>query len=106
MHSFQTAGIEIRRQQPVRIQYNGVTFDEGFRVDLLVESIFVIEIKSAVKVAPVYSKQLLTYLRLMKLPLGLLINFGGETLREGIKRIVNDLQPQQSELLRVNQFPG
>jgi iron complex transport system substrate-binding protein len=80
-------------------------FDEGFRVDLLVERIVVVELKSVEKPAPVHSKQLLTYLRLMNLPVGLLINFGGATLKEGLHRIVNNYVPSSSATprLRVNQ---
>lgn len=62
---------------------------ECFRVDLLVEDCLVVELKSIDRLAPVHSKQVLTYLRLMKLPLGLLMNFGGATFKEGIKRISN-----------------
>ena len=78
-------------------------FDEGFRIDLLVDGKVIVEIKSVEKLTPVHSKQLLTYLRLMNLPVGLLINFGASTLKEGLKRIVNNLPPQASPQLRVNQ---
>ena len=79
-------------------------FDEGFRVDLLVEDCVVVELKSVEQLAPVHPKQLLTYLRLMKLPVGLLINFGAETLKEGLKRVVNNYKPSSSAppRLRVN----
>jgi iron complex transport system substrate-binding protein len=63
----------------------------------------VVELKSVEKLAPVHSKQLLTYLRLTNLPVGLLINFGAATLKEGLHRIVNNLQPSASPHLRVNQ---
>ena len=71
-------------------------FEEGFRTDLLIDSRVVVELKSVEKLAPVHSKQLLTYLRLMHLPVGLLINFGGATLKEGLHRIVNNLSPSAS----------
>jgi iron complex transport system substrate-binding protein len=62
---------------------------EAFRADLIVENSLVIEVKSVERNAPVHAKQLLTYLRLMKQPLGLLMNFGCETFRGGIKRVIN-----------------
>ncbi len=96
-------GFHVERQKAVRFEYDGMIFEEGFRVDLIVDARVVVELKSVEKLAPVHSKQLLTYLRLMNLPVGLLINFGGATLREGLHRIVNNLQPSASSRLRVNQ---
>lgn len=80
-----------------------MVFEEGFRTDLLVEGRVVVELKSVEKLAPVHSKQVLTYLRLMKLPVGLLINFGAATLKEGLHRVVNHLPNSASPRLRVNQ---
>lgn len=85
-------GLQIDRQKPVEIQFDGMTLKEGFRADLIVEDHLLIELKSVERLAPVHAKQTLTYLRLMNLPLGLLINFGGSTFREGIKRIANNYQ--------------
>ncbi len=100
-------GVRVERQKPVAFDYDGMHFDEGFRVDLLVEGIVVVELKSVEKLAPVHSKQVLTYLRLLNLPVGLLINFGGATLKEGLHRIVNNYTPSASSSatsrLRVNQ---
>jgi len=87
----------------VRFEYDGLVFDEGFRTDLLVDHQVIVELKSVERVAPVHSKQLLTYLRLMNKRVGLLINFGGNTLKEGLRRVVNDLHPSASPRLRVNQ---
>jgi GxxExxY protein len=95
-------GLKIERQRALRFEYDGMIFDEGLRLDLLVESLIVVELKSVEKLAPVHSKQVLTYLRLLKLPVGLLINFGAATLKDGLHRIVNNLQPSASPLLRVN----
>ena len=83
-------GLRVDRQKPVEIKYRGLVFREGFRVDLLVEDMLLIELKSIEKMQPVHGKQVLTYLRLLDLPLGLLMNFGGATFKEGIKRIVNN----------------
>ena len=96
-------GFTVERQKPVCFEYDGLSFDDGFRVDLLVEGRVVVELKCVEKVAPVHSKQLLTYLRLMNLPVGLLINFGAATLKEGLHRIVNNLDFSASPRLRVNQ---
>jgi Archaeal/vacuolar-type H+-ATPase subunit A len=96
-------GLQVRRQVSVPIRLAGLSFDEGFRVDILVEDRLVIELKSVETLAPVHSKQLLTYLRLLNLPLGLLINFGAATFKEGCKRIVNGPQPFVTSCLRVNQ---
>jgi GxxExxY protein len=98
-------GYRVERQKPVRFEYDGMVFEEGFRVDLLVEGRVVVELKSVEKIAPVHSKQVLTYLRLTNLSVGLLINFGAATLKEGLHRIVNNLQPSASPRLRVNQSP-
>ncbi len=96
-------GFHVERQKVIRFEYDGMVFEEGFRTDLLVESRVVVELKSVEKLAPVHSKQVLTYLRLMNLPVGLLINFGAATLKEGLHRIVNKLPHSASPRLRVNQ---
>lgn len=96
-------GLRVERQKPIRLEYDGMVFEEGFRADLLVESRVVVEVKSVERLAPVHSKQLLTYLRLMNLSVGLLVNFGAATLKEGLHRIVNNLVASASPHLRVNQ---
>jgi iron complex transport system substrate-binding protein len=96
-------GFRVQRQRAVRIEYDGMVFEEGFRADLLIEDCVIVELKSVERLAPVHSKQLLTYLRLMHLQVGLLINFGNATLKEGLHRIVNGLPPSASPRLRVNQ---
>jgi GxxExxY protein len=96
-------GLTVERQKPICFSYDGLVFENAFRVDLLVDERVVVEIKSVDRLAPVHGKQLLTYLRLMNLPVGLLINFGGITLKEGLRRIVNQLSPSASPRLRVNQ---
>jgi GxxExxY protein len=82
-------GLGIARQQSVPISFRGITLPEAFRADIVIENSLVIEVKSVERNAPVHAKQLLTYLRLMKQPLGLLMNFGCETFRDGVKRVVN-----------------
>jgi iron complex transport system substrate-binding protein len=82
-------GLHIERQKPVSFVYEGIRFNEGFRCDLLVENMVVIELKSTERLMPVHSKQLLTYLRLMDKEVGLLINFGAGKLKDGLERIVH-----------------
>ena len=94
-------GFHVVRQKRVSFEYNGMRFFEGFRIDLLVEECVVVELKSVEELAPVHYKQVLTYLRLINLRIGLLLNFGAGTLKEGLHRIVNNFNPTGS-ILRVN----
>jgi GxxExxY protein len=96
-------GYPVARQRPIDIEFDGLRFEAAFRIDLLVDDRLLIEIKSVERLTAVHGKQLLTYLRLTKQPVGLLINFGGETLKEGLRRVVNDYLPSASPRLRVNQ---
>jgi GxxExxY protein len=86
----------------VDIQYEGLNFEAAFRIDLLVDERLVVEIKSVERLTAAHMKQVLTYLRLTGQPVGLLINFAGATLKEGIRRIVNDHRPSAPPRLRVN----
>lgn len=99
-------GFRVERQKVIRFEYEGMVFEEGFRTDLLVDGCVVVELKSVEKLAPVHRKQVLTYLRLMNLQVGLLINFGAATLKEGLHRIVNNLPTSASPRLRVNHPKG
>ena len=92
----------VERQKSVTFQFDGLYFDEGLRVDLLINGCLVVELKSVEKLSPVHPKQLLTYLRLLNLPVGLLINFGAATFKEGVRRVVNRHQDLASSRLRVN----
>ncbi|HEV8599598.1 MAG TPA: GxxExxY protein [Gemmatimonadales bacterium] len=95
-------GFQVERQQAIRFEYEGMLFEEGFRTDLLVDGRVIVELKSVERLAPVHCKQLLTYLKLTNTPVGLLINFGAATLREGLHRIVNGLPASASPRLRVS----
>ena len=88
-HELGKLGFEVRRQVPVPIVWDGIQLDEAFRADLIVNQKVIIELKSVEKLAPVHAKQLLTYLRLTNMRLGLLVNFGGATIKEGIERVIN-----------------
>lgn len=101
--SLERRGLLVERQKIVSFEFDGMHFDDGLRIDLLVNGLLVVELKSVENLAPVHSKQVLTYLRLMHLPLGLLINFGCATFKEGCKRIVNQHTAFASSRLRVNQ---
>jgi iron complex transport system substrate-binding protein len=96
-------GYDVTRQHPVDVMFDGIRFDAAFRIDLIVRGMILVEVKSVERLNAVHAKQLLTYLRLTKQPIGLLLNFGGETLKEGLRRIVNDYRPSASSRLRVNQ---
>ncbi len=89
-------GYTVARQRPIDIEFEGLRFEAAFRIDLLGDDRLVVEIKSVECLLPVHAKQLLTYLRLTKQPVGLLINFGGATLREGVRRLVNNYRPSAS----------
>lgn len=97
------AGVLVERQKPVDVEYEGIRVREGFRADLLLDRILIIEVKSVERLAAVHSRQVLTYVRLLGLPLGLLMNFGGETFREGLRRVVND---QGTTSRRLAPLPG
>lgn len=88
--SLRRAGLAVEQQKPIAIEFDGMVFREGFRADLVVEGQLLIEVKSVDRLAPAHSKQLLTYLRLSGRPLGLLMNFGAETFREGLRRFANN----------------
>jgi GxxExxY protein len=96
-------GLCVERHPAVTFEYDGMSFHEGLRVDLLVERRVVVELKSVETLAPVHHKQVLTYLKLLQLPVGLLINFGAPTLKQGLHRIVNNLSAADSPSLKVNQ---
>lgn len=87
--SLEKHGLRVQRQKAVSFNFDGMFFEDAFRIDLLVEDKLLIELKSVENNAPVHGKQVLTYLRLMNLPLGLLMNFGMVTYKEGVRRIVN-----------------
>ena len=97
-------GLRVRRQVPIAFEVFGLKFDEGFRADLIIEDLLLLELKSVESLAPVHSKQTLTYLRLLNLPLGLLMNFGAPFFKNGVKRIVNGVQSFASSPLRVNKL--
>ena len=87
-HELRKAGVQVRRQVPVQVTYDGLEFDEAYRLDLLVEDQVVVELKTTETVQPVHKAQLLTYLRLAKKRLGLLITFNVTLLKDGVTRLI------------------
>src|SRR5215204_236660 len=96
-------GFQVEQQKILSFEYEGLVFQNGFRIDLLIEDRVIVEIKSVEQLGKAHAKQLLTYLKLSNNQVGLLINFGAPTLREGLRRVVNDFEPSASPRLRVNQ---
>ncbi|HCE44857.1 MAG TPA: GxxExxY protein [Lentisphaeria bacterium] len=85
-------GLKVQRQVPIKLSYDDLIFDEGFKADIIVEEKVIIELKSVEDLHPVHKKQLLTYLRVSGMKLGLLINFNESLLKNGLVRIVNGLE--------------
>jgi GxxExxY protein len=85
-----SCNLDVQRQVPISIEYSGIKIENAFKVDLLIDRRLVVELKSTEAFAPVHAKQVLTYLKLMNLPLGLLINFGTATFKQGVRRLVNN----------------
>ena len=83
-------GLRVSRQVSVPLRHKSIVIENAFKIDLLIENQLVVELKSVEKLIPLHGKQVLTYLRVMDLPLGLLINFGEATFKSGVRRIAND----------------
>ncbi len=101
-HLFEKKGLFVERQVIVPIQYEGLVIDQGFRADLIVEKSLVIELKSVERIAPVHAKQLLTYLRFLNMPVGLLMNFSADKFTDGLRRIVNNHSDTVGSKLRMH----
>lgn len=83
-------GVKVDRQMPVHVDIYGKRYDDAFRYDLLLNDVLLVEVKSLEKLGPIHRKQVLTYIRLMNLPYGLLLNFGCAMFKDGMQRIGND----------------
>lgn len=88
--SLRERGLHVASQVEVPIRFKGVVVDNAFKADLIVEGALLIELKSTEKVSVVHTKQVLTYLRLLEMPLGLLMNFGQPMYKDGLQRVVNN----------------
>ena len=87
-------GLKVARQVPVPLVFDGQAFDAAFKIDILVEDRLILELKSVEKLTKAHARQLLTYLRIYKQPVGLLLNFSEATMKDGIRRMVNDHKPE------------
>jgi iron complex transport system substrate-binding protein len=94
--SLRRQGLKVERQKSVSFVFEGTSVSDGLRIDLLVANTLVVEIKSLETLLPVHTKQVLTYLRALGLRVGLLINFGGGTLKDGLRRVVNGYSPEST----------
>jgi GxxExxY protein len=90
-HELTKRGLQVEREVSIPVVWDNLRFEAGFRADLIVEKLVIVELKSLEAIAPVHKKILLTYLRLADKRLGLLLNFGEEILKNGIHRVVNGL---------------
>ncbi|MGQ3099436.1 MAG: GxxExxY protein [Sphingopyxis solisilvae] len=95
-------GLKVDRQMPIDLLYDGVAIPNAFRLDLLIDDCLIIEIKSTEATLPVHAKQVVTYLRLMGLTHGFVMNFGTPTFKEGVRRLLNEPSRFVSSCLRVN----
>jgi len=91
-HELSLRGVSFERQKTLSVEYKGKKLDCGYRLDIIVENIIILELKSCEKIEPIHKAQLLTYLKLSGLHLGLLLNFNVPVMRDGIIRIVNELK--------------
>lgn len=97
-------GLKVDRQVPIDLTYDGIAIPNAFRIDLLVDDRVLIELKSSETTAPVHAKQVITYLRLMGLTHGFVMNFGAPTFKEGVRRLLNDPTLFVSSCLRANKL--
>ena len=91
-HELTKRGYTVQRQKPQPVHYDGIIIDTGYRLDLLVNDLVIIELKAVVELAPIHHAQLTTYLKLSQKTLGLLINFNVPLIKNGIRRIANQFQ--------------
>lgn len=99
-HELTKRGLRVEREVPIPVEWDGLRMEIGFRADLIVEGMVLLELKSIETLAAVHQKQLLTYLRLTDMKLGLLLNFGAALMKDGVHRIVNGLEESHAEAQR------
>jgi GxxExxY protein len=90
-HELTKRGYSVERQKAQPVRYDGILIDAGYRIDLLVDDLIIIELKAVTELAPIHQAQLLTYLKLSQKSLGFLINFNVPLIKNGIRRVVNQL---------------
>ena len=96
MHELKKREFDVRAQVPLPVVYDGVRLDAGYRIDLIVENLVIVELKAVERILPIHEAQLLSYLKLSNRSLGLLLNFNVVHFRNGIKRMVNNFQNSAS----------
>ncbi|HZL88987.1 MAG TPA: GxxExxY protein [Pirellulaceae bacterium] len=96
VYELRKRGLSVRTEEPVPLIWDKIQFVMAFRADLIVEEMILVEIKSLEELASVHKRQLLTYLRVMDRRLGLLVNFGDEVLKDGIRRVINGTLPDDN----------
>ena len=90
-HELTRRGLKVQNQASLPVEYDGVLVDAGYRLDLLVEDLVIVELKAVERLAPIHEAQLLTYLKLSRKKVGLLLNFNVVQMKDGIRRMVNNL---------------
>ena len=91
-YELRKAGLAVETEVPIPVRWDGHTIDEGYRADMIIEGLVLVELKSVESISNVHPKQVLTYLKLTDIKLGLLINFGAPLLKDGVHRIANGIQ--------------
>ena len=91
-YELEKAGLEVACEVPLPVKYESVSIDTGFRIDMIIQKKVIVENKTVDKIAPIHEAQLLTYLKLTKLQLGFLLNWNVPLMKDGIKRMVNNLE--------------
>lgn len=94
-------GLQVERQRPVTLVYDGIVIENAYVVDLLVNGLVVVELKAVEKVHPIHIRQTYTYMRLLGLEVGLLLNFGAPLMKDGIHRIVNGYRATPDSRIRI-----
>ena len=95
-HELSQRGLKVLSEVVLPVHYGGITIEVGYRIDMLVEDMVVIELKSVSELLPVHKAQVLTYLRLSRKEVGLLLNFNSARMKEGIVRVINSVQQNDS----------
>lgn len=101
-HVLTTRGLSVERQKPIAIRYDNLFIKEAYRADIIIEGKLLIELKTFDRLQPLHGKQVLTYLRFLDMPLGLLMNFSQETFKEGLRRIVNNHSDTEGSTLNLH----
>ncbi|WP_374614716.1 GxxExxY protein [Sphingorhabdus sp.] len=101
-HLLAKRGLNVERQKAVPIAYDGLIIDQGFRADIVIENKLLIELKAVERLSPVHARQVMTYLKFMNLPVGLLMNFSSVKFTEGLRRLVNNHRETSNSRLSVN----